>query len=83
MSQAPTLANSTFTVLAAFSKPITPFQPSAVSVTGAAVTSLTFSDKGTACLLVLEGTPGVTASLQLTTGNFQDVAMNPGKPATT
>ena len=72
------LANSSFTLLAAFSRPIVPFPPSAVTVSGATVQSLTFSANATACLMLLDGAPGTTASVQLTTGTFKDVAMNPG-----
>lgn len=65
-------------MLAAFSKPIVPFPPSAMTVSGATVQSLTFSANATSCLMLLDGAPGTTAAVQLTTGNFKDVAMNPG-----
>ena len=79
VSQAPILSNSTFTVTATFNKPVVPFQLSALTVSGATVSSITFSAGSTSCVIVLEGTPGETASVQLTNGKFMDMAMNPGE----
>jgi hypothetical protein len=54
LGQGPVLSNSTFTVLVNFSKPVVPFQPSSVTVTGAVLSTVTFEPSSTSALMVLQ-----------------------------
>ncbi len=66
----PSLANSTFTVLAAFSEPVLPVDPTDVTVSHARVTAvLRLSPRQV--LLVAEGVAGATATVQLSSFAFQ------------
>ncbi|KAG1679107.1 hypothetical protein FOA52_000462 [Chlamydomonas sp. UWO 241] len=84
LEDSPSLANSTFTVRANFSESVQPLLPVNFTASGAVVRRVVFegANAGNAynssALLVLDGTPGMTASLKLVYGAYTDLAQNGG-----
>jgi hypothetical protein len=80
LEDAPSLDNSTFTVRAKFSERVQPLLPLNFTASGAVVRRVVFEGtdadnaNGSSALVVLDGTPGVTVSLQLLSGAYADMA---------